>query len=441
MQLTIHGSGYVGLVSAACFADAGIDVLCVDIDRVRVDRLARGDIPFHEPGLPELVKRNLAAGRLRFTTDTAAGLSFSPIQMIAVGTPRDDDGAADVQSVLEVAADIGAHMTDYRLVVTKSTVPVGTTDRVAATIVEALTERGIAVEFGVAANPEFLREGAAIDDFRQPDRIVIGVDDEAAAERLRELYAPFIAPATQWLRMDRCSAELTKYAANAMLATRISFMNELAGLAESVGADIEQIRLGIGADPRIGADYLQAGAGYGGSCLPKDVSALRVMANEAGVRADLMAAVKRVNDRQQQVLFNKLVRHYGDDLTGRRIAVWGLAFKPGTDDLREAPSQPLIEACLEAGARVQAYDPVAGQAAAELYAGCAGLQLCERAEHALMAADALVLVTAWPEFAAPDWDGIAGLMATLVIVDGRNLYDPAELHALGYIYYGVGRGA
>jgi len=451
MRITIFGSGYVGLVSGACFGDAGNRVLCVDIDAGKIERLQRGEVPIHEPGLTALIERNASAGRLRFTTDAAAGIAHGEVILIAVGTPPDEDGSADLRHVLAVARTIGEHLDGYRIVVDKSTVPVGTADRVREAIAQALAARGVAHPFDVVSNPEFLKEGAAIADFMKPDRVVIGTDSPRAIETMRALYDPFTRNRDRLIVMDLRSAELTKYAANAMLATKISFINELAGIAEQVGADIEKVRQGIGADARIGYAFIYPGAGYGGSCFPKDVQALQRTAAQAGAGSRLLEAVEAVNAAQKQVLFRRIAAHFGGDLVGRTIALWGLAFKPNTDDMREAPSRVLMEALWAAGARVRAYDPVAMGEAQRLYADRldadptdgrpAPLALCASAGEALEGADALAIATEWQEFRSPDFDLLRERLAAPVIFDGRNLYDPALMARLGFTYYGIGRGS
>jgi len=439
MKLTVHGTGYVGLVTGACIADTGNHVLCVDIDEGKIEALKRGEIPIYEPGLESIVKRNVESGRLTFTTDVNEGVAYGELQFIAVGTPPDEDGSADLQYVLEVARSIGKHMDDYKLVVTKSTVPVGTADKVREATGAELDLRESALEFDVASNPEFLKEGAAVEDFRKPDRIIIGVDSKRAEKKLRELYEPFNRNRERLVAMDIRSAELTKYAANAMLATKISFINELANMAEALGADIEQVRVGIGSDPRIGYQFIYPGCGFGGSCFPKDVRALVHTAAEIGVKAELIEAVQSVNDRQKHILFRKLLSHYGD-LQGKTVALWGLAFKPNTDDMRDAPSRVFMEAVWEAGAKVQAYDPVASEEAARIYGDREGLKLCDSPEHALQNADALVVATEWREFRSPDFSTVKSLLTDPVVVDGRNIYDPEYMSEQGFHYYAVGRG-
>ena len=439
MKVTVFGSGYVGLVTAACLADSGNEVVCVDVDERKVEMLRRGEVPIHEPGLEPIVKRNAAAGRLSFTGDAAHGVAHGLFQLIAVGTPPDEDGSADLRHVLAVARTIGEHMSEYKLVITKSTVPVGTGDRVRATLRSTLARRGAVLEHDTASNPEFLKEGAAIADFMKPDRIVVGVDSERAARLMRALYEPFTRNHDRMIVMDVRSAELTKYAANAMLATRISFMNELANLAEQVGADIESVRHGIGSDPRIGYAFIYPGIGYGGSCFPKDVKALVRSAAEAGCGTAILEAVEAVNERQKERLFAKLEAHFGS-LAGKTIAVWGLAFKPNTDDMREAASRVLIERLWAAGAEVRAYDPAAMAEARRIYGGRAELELCSSAMETLDGADALAIVTEWPEFRSPDFAAIRAALRQPVIFDGRNLYDPAQMASEGIRYHAIGRG-
>jgi UDPglucose 6-dehydrogenase len=440
MNLTIFGSGYVGLVQGACMAEVGNHVVCYDIDEDKIARLNAGEIPIYEPGLKAYVERNVEAGRLEFTTDVKYAVDHGLFQFIAVGTPPDEDGSADLKHVLAVATAIGENMEDYRIVIDKSTVPVGTADKVRAQVAKVLEERGKAIEFDVVSNPEFLKEGAAIDDFMKPDRIIVGTDNPRTTELLRSLYEPFNRNRDRLIPMDIRSAELTKYAANAMLATKISFMNELANLAERFGADIEQVRIGIGSDPRIGYHFIYPGAGYGGSCFPKDVQALARSAHRSGYEAELLNAVESVNYRQKRRLFEKLSAHYDGDLEGKTIAVWGLSFKPNTDDMREAPSRVLMEALWEQGAAVRAYDPEAMEETARIYPDQDGLTLCETAYEALEGADALVIVTEWQEFRSPDFGRISDELADGVIVDGRNLFDPEAVEPLGLRYYAIGRG-
>ena len=440
MRLTIFGSGYVGLVTGACMAEMGNHVVCCDIDEGKIECLNNGEMPIYEPGLEAYVARNRASGRLVFTTDAKMAVDHGLFQFIAVGTPADEDGSADLQHVLAVARAIGEHMDEYRVVVNKSTVPVGTADLVSAEIQKTLDERGVSFEFDVVSNPEFLKEGAAISDFMKPDRIIIGTDNPRPTELLKSLYEPFNRNHDRVISMDVRSAELTKYAANAMLATKISFMNEVANIAEHFGADIEKVRLGMGSDPRIGYHFIYPGAGYGGSCFPKDVRALGKSAAKAGYTATLLDAVEAVNDRQKHRIFEKLRAHYNGDIKGKTIALWGLSFKPRTDDMREAPSRVLMEALWEAGATVRAYDPEAMDEAGRLYPDQAGLELCETAYGALDGADALVIMTEWQEFRSPDFDVIKEKLADAVIFDGRNLYEPARVEGLGLQYYAIGRG-
>jgi UDPglucose 6-dehydrogenase len=439
MRITIFGSGYVGLVTGACMADAGNDVLCVDVDERKTAMLQRGEVPIHEPGLDILIKRSADAGRLHFTTNAQEGVDHGLFQLIAVGTPPDEDGSADLRYVLAVARTIGEHMNDYKVVVTKSTVPVGTADKVRAAVGESLQKRRASVEFDIASNPEFLKEGAAIGDFMKPDRVVVGTDSPRAAELLRTLYEPFTRNHDRMIVMDVRSAELTKYAANAMLATKISFMNELANLAERFGADIESVRVGLGSDPRIGYAFIYPGAGYGGSCFPKDVQALQRSAQDVGYDASILAAVESVNNRQKQILFNKIKAHFGD-LRGKTVAIWGLAFKPNTDDMREAASRVLMESLWSAGAKVQAYDPVAMPECLRIYGQRADLVLCKNSPEALQGADALAIVTEWREFRSPDFDHIKATLRSPAIFDGRNLYDPEHMRKAGFDYYAIGRG-
>ena len=441
MKVTVIGTGYVGLVSGACLAEVGNDVLCVDLDKRKIEMLKAGGIPIYEPGLEEMVRRNVAAGRLMFTTDVEASVSFGEIQFIAVGTPPDEDGSADLQYVVAAARNIGRHMTGFKLVVDKSTVPVGTADRVKAAIQDEQRTRELDIEFCVASNPEFLKEGAAVEDFMKPDRIVIGTDDEKATQLLRALYAPFQRNRDRLIAMDVRSAELTKYAANAMLATRISFMNELAILAEKLGADIEQVRHGIGADPRIGYHFLYAGCGYGGSCFPKDVQALRRTAQESDVSLRVLDAVEAANEAQKNVLITKLKARFGEDLEGRHFAFWGLAFKPNTDDMREAPSRVMLEALWNMGATVSAYDPAAMEETRRIYGERADLRLAEGPMEALEGADALLVVTEWKAFRSPNFETMKTLLRNPVIFDGRNLYDPATVKANGFEYFPIGRRA
>ena len=440
MKVTVVGTGYVGLVTGACLSEMGNHVVCLDVDAGKIDMLNQGGIPIFEPGLKEIVQRNVAAGRLQFTTDVARAVDHGTMQFIGVGTPPDEDGSADMQYVLAAAENIGRHMTDYKVVVNKSTVPVGTADRVRETIAAVLARRGVGVEFAVVSNPEFLKEGAAVEDCMRPDRIIVGADDERAILLMRSLYTPFMRNRDRLQLMDVRSAECTKYAANAMLATRISFMNELALLAEKVGADIEMVRRGMGSDPRIGTDFLYPGTGYGGSCFPKDVKALIHAASESGVRLGVLEAVESANERQKHVLVDKVVARYGEDLSGRTFAIWGLAFKPNTDDMRDAPSRTIVAELSRRGASVQAYDPVAGPEGRRVLKGLPRLSIVDSASAALEGADALLVVTEWKEFRNPDFDAMKSALRDPVIFDGRNLYDPALMRSLGFSYSGVGRG-
>ena len=441
MKISIYGTGYVGLVTGACLAEVGHHVVCNDIDQNKIDNLNRGILPIWEPGLEDIVERNAAEGRLKFTTDLATAVAHADIQFIAVGTPPDEDGSADLQYVLAVAEGVARHMTAYRVIINKSTVPVGTADKVQAKVAEGLKARGLDVAFDVVSNPEFLKEGAAVGDFLKPDRIIIGTNSEKARELMHELYEPFNRNRERTLFMDVKSAELTKYAANAMLATKISFMNELANMAEILGADIEEVRRGIGADPRIGHHFIYPGCGYGGSCFPKDVQALERTAQQIGYDAPLLRAVETVNNRQKTTLFTKLAKHFGgaESLRGKTIAVWGLAFKPNTDDMRAAPSRTLMEALWEAGARVQAFDPVAIEETHRIYGDRPDLVLAPDKYAALQEADALVICTEWQQFRAPDFDEMQNRLSSKTLVDGRNLYHPEKLRAEGWSYYGVGR--
>ena len=440
MRVTIFGSGYVGLVTGACLSDAGNQVVCVDVDEAKIARLNAGEVPIHEPGLADLIHRNKDQGRLSFTTDAKAGVEHGLFLIIAVGTPPDEDGSADLRHVLAAARTIGTHMAEYKVVMTKSTVPVGTSDMVKTTVGATLLARGANVDFDVVSNPEFLKEGAAIADFMKPDRVIVGTDNPRTAELLKALYDPFTRNHQRMIVMDLRSAELTKYAANAMLATKISFMNELANLAERVGADIEKVRTGIGSDSRIGYSFIYPGIGYGGSCFPKDVKALARSARDAGQESRLLLAVEAVNDAQKRVLFTKIERHFGGKLAGKGIAVWGLAFKPNTDDMREAPSRVLMEALWAAGATVRAYDPVAMDETRRLYGARKDLMLCNNAGDALEGADALAICTEWQEFRSPDLQKLKASLKQPVVFDGRNLYDPALMASQGFRYYGIGRG-
>jgi UDPglucose 6-dehydrogenase len=449
MKITIIGTGYVGLVTGACLAELGNDVFCLDVDEKKIAMLNAGGIPIHEPGLEEVVARNRAAGRLQFSTDVAASVAHGALQFIAVGTPPDEDGSADLQYVLAAARNIGKHMTGFKVIVDKSTVPVGTADRVTAALAQEIAQRGVDASFSVASNPEFLKEGAAVEDFMRPDRIVIGHDDSAAGLRardmLRQLYAPFNRNHERTYWMDVRSAEFTKYAANAMLATRISFMNELALLADQVGVDIEAVRHGIGSDPRIGHSFLYAGAGYGGSCFPKDVQALERTARQYDQDLLILRAVEAVNERQKQVLGKKIVTRFGADLTGHHFAVWGLAFKPNTDDMRAAPSRVVLRDLVERGATVAVYDPVAMDEARRVLAldltaaQLASVRFGATPMDTVDGADALLIITEWKAFRSPDFDKIKARLKTPVIFDGRNLFEPHQMAALGFEYHGIGR--
>lgn len=439
MKITVIGTGYVGLVSGTCLAEVGNDVLCLDVDPAKIKILEEGGIPIHEPGLLEMVRRNKEAGRLKFTTDIKQAVDFGDVQFIAVGTPPDEDGSADLQYVVAAARNIGKYMTTHKIVVDKSTVPVGTADRVGAALAEELALRGENITFSVVSNPEFLKEGAAIDDFMRPDRIVIGVADEHSQEVMRSLYAPFQRNHERLVVMDVRSAELTKYAANAMLATRISFMNELANLAEVLGADIEHVRKGIGSDPRIGYDFLYPGCGYGGSCFPKDVKALIKIGKAHHYDLKVLNAVEEANDKQKHVLTEKIKKRFDGRLAGKHFALWGLAFKPNTDDMREAASRVVIQDLLEAGATISAYDPVAIAEAKRIFKETKGLSFATSQEQALENADALVIVTEWKEFRSPDFALIKQKVKEKIIFDGRNMYEPKVLKRAGIEYFPVGR--
>ncbi|HEY0060508.1 MAG TPA: UDP-glucose/GDP-mannose dehydrogenase family protein [Telluria sp.] len=439
MKITVIGTGYVGLVTGTCLAEMGNQVLCLDLDKQKIACLNDGEVPIHEPGLLELIRRNVAAGRLRFTSDVEFSVGFGTMQFIAVGTPPDEDGSADMQYVLAAARSIGKYMTGYKVVVNKSTVPVGTGDRVAEVLRAQLAERGADASFSVVSNPEFLKEGAAVADFMRPDRIVIGASDERAIMLMRELYAPFIRNHDRVIVMDVRSAELTKYAANAMLATRISFMNEMANLSDILGADIEQVRIGIGADPRIGFHFLYPGCGYGGSCFPKDVQALLRTGADHGAGMKVLQAVEDANEAQKSVLLNKIRDRFGSDLSGMRFALWGLAFKPNTDDMRAASSRVVIEGLWEMGATVVAYDPVAMTESRRIFGDDPRLSYATSPIGALDDADALVIVTEWKEFRAPDFDEIKSTLKNPVIFDGRNLYQPAIVRGHGLEYSAIGR--
>ena len=439
MKVSMIGTGYVGLVTGACLADVGNHVLCLDVDARKIAMLEGGEIPIYEPGLKEIVRANVAAGRLAFTTDPARSAKYGRVQMIAVGTPPGEDGSADLQYVVAAARAIAAHMDGPRVVVDKSTVPVGTADKVREAIAGGLAARGADIAFHVVSNPEFMKEGAAVEDFMRPDRIVIGADHPDAVETMRELYAPFQRNHERLQVMDIRSAELTKYAANAMLATRISFMNELALLAERLGADIEHVRKGIGSDPRIGFHFLYPGTGYGGSCFPKDVTALLHTAQANGIDLKVVRAVEEANERQKGVLVDKIVRRYGENLAGRRFALWGLAFKPNTDDMREAPSLVVVDRLLERGAKVTAFDPVAMDEARRHFGGRAGIEFAADAPGAADGADALVIVTEWKAFRSPDFDELKRRLKAPVVFDGRNLYEPSAMKAMGFEYLAIGR--
>lgn len=441
MRITVFGAGYVGLVTAACFAEVGNDVVVVDVDAQRIAQLRKGSCPIYEPGLPELLERGRLSGKLAFTASAEEGVAHGEYLLIAVGTPPDEDGSADLRHVLAVARSIGEHLErGGTIVVIKSTVPVGTHREVRETIAGMLSKRGRALDFAVVSNPEFLKEGAAVQDFQRPDRIVIGCESSEALQRMRALYAPFNRSHERIVAMDPASAELTKYAANAMLATRISFMNEIAALAERVGADIEQVRIGIGSDPRIGFSFLYAGAGFGGSCFPKDLRALSHLARSHGLQSRILDAVIEVNERQKLRLFQMIERFFAGQLRGRTVAVWGLAFKPGTDDIREAPSRTLLEALWQAGARVRAYDPAAAKAIAAHYGPQPALTLCSSAEEAVEGADVLAIVTEWKIFWSPDYARLASVLRERAVFDGRNILDPEAAARAGLRYFGIGRG-
>lgn len=441
MKITIVGTGYVGLVSGACLADVGNHVLCLDLDPSKIAILEGGGIPIHEPGLLEMVRRNVAAGRLQFTGDIDRAVAFGHVQFIAVGTPPDEDGSADLKYVLAAARNIGSRMTEDKIIVDKSTVPVGTADKVQAAVAEELQKRSLKLNFSVVSNPEFLKEGAAVEDFMRPDRIVVGGNDVQALNTMRELYAPFNRNHDRLIVMDVKSAELTKYAANAMLATRISFMNELANVAEKLGADIEMVRHGIGSDPRIGYHFLYPGCGYGGSCFPKDVSALiKTAQDEAGIKLKLLTAVEVANEAQKSVLSNKIKAKFGNDLKGKKFALWGLAFKPNTDDMRDAPSRKLLADLFAAGATVTAYDPVAMNESRRIFGDHPQLSYVDNQLDACAGADALLIVTEWREFRTPDFAAIKAQLKNPLIFDGRNLYEPKDLQTEGFEYIAIGRG-
>jgi len=439
MKVTVIGTGYVGLVSGTCLAEVGNDVLCIDSDQDKITGLLEGRLPIYEPGLENLVSKNMESGRLQFSTDVQAGVNHGEVLFIAVGTPPDENGSADLQHVLQVAHNIGRHLQQYRVLVTKSTVPVGTADKVNAAVREELERRGVNIEYSVVSNPEFLKEGAAIEDFLKPDRIVVGADDPRAIEMMQALYAPFNRSHNRLIVMDVRSSELTKYAANALLATKISFINELSQMAERCQADIENVRLGIGADPRIGYHFIYPGCGYGGSCFPKDVKALIHSAAEQGVSTQILQAVEAVNELQKQQPVIRLRQHFNDKLEGLRIALWGLAFKPNTDDMREAPSRVIMEMLWAAGARNIAFDPIAQQEAARLYPDHKDLEFSDDPYQALDGADALLVVTEWQQFRNPDFARMHTAMKQAVIVDGRNIYDPGQMREAGFAYYSIGR--
>ncbi len=439
MKITIFGSGYVGLVTGACFAEVGNDVLCVDIDQQKIDSLREGKIPIHEPGLDEIVLENIKEGRLKFTSDIREGVEFGLYQIIAVGTPPDEDGSADLRHVLSVAESIGTLMQEYRIVINKSTVPVGTADLVREKISSVLRERKVNIDFDVVSNPEFLKEGDAVNDFMKPERIIVGVDDPRTKELLRFLYSPFNRSHERFIAMDIRSAELTKYAANAMLATKISFMNEIANIAERVGADVEAVRRGIGSDSRIGFSFIYPGIGYGGSCFPKDVQALERTAHKHGYHSRILQAVEAVNHDQKSSIVRKIRKHYGEDIKGQVFAIWGLAFKPNTDDMREAPSRRVIAELLEEGARVRVYDPVAMAEVRRIYGECDGIFYAVNPEDAVKGSDALVVLTEWLVFRSPDFDMIKRDLSHPVVFDGRNIYSPEFMEQFGFTYYSIGR--
>lgn len=440
MKITVFGTGYVGLVTGACLADVGHSVVCVDIDQAKIDKLKQGLIPIYEPGIDDVVKRCVAEGTLNFTTSAAEGVAHGTVQFIAVGTPPDEDGAADLQYVVAVAKTIGEHMSDYKVIVDKSTVPVGTAEKVQAAVNEQLLSRGESIEFDVCSNPEFLKEGSALEDFTKGARIIVGTDSDKVREAMQELYAPYMRNHNKLMFMDIRAAEFTKYAANAMLATKISFMNELSQMAERLGVDIEHVREGIGSDPRIGYHFIYPGCGYGGSCFPKDVKALARTAKDIGYDPELLLAVENVNERQKSVLFDKVQRAFDGDLKGKTIAVWGLSFKPNTDDMREAPSRNLMESLWTAGAKVKAFDPEAMEECQRIYGNRTDLTFCEHRNEAVAGADALVICTEWKAFRTVDFQWLKSQLKFSVIVDGRNLYNPEEAKAAGFLYYAVGRG-
>lgn len=440
MKITVFGTGYVGLVSGSCLSDVGYDVLCVDIDADKIARLKNGEIPIYEPGLDDVVQRGIQSGRLNFTTSKEEGVNHGEFIFIAVGTPPDEDGSADLQYVLSVASTIGQHMTDNKIVVNKSTVPIGTASKVRNIIADELDKRNEKIQFDVVSNPEFLKEGDAVNDFMRPDRIILGTDNEDIENRMRQLYAPFSRSKDKIIHMDVCSAELTKYAANAMLATKISFMNELSNIAERVGANIESIRYGIGSDPRIGPHFIYAGPGYGGSCFPKDVKALLKTAKDNNYNAELLQSVEEVNARQKELPFSKIKRYFKDDLAGKTISIWGLSFKPNTDDMRDAPSRVLLENLWQAGAKVKAYDPVAMDETTRIYGERDDLILSKSPEDAAKDTDALVVMTEWKAFWRPDFELLKSRMSGNAIFDMRNIYDQHEVESCGFEYFGIGRG-
>ncbi|NTV06930.1 MAG: UDP-glucose/GDP-mannose dehydrogenase family protein [Chlorobiaceae bacterium] len=439
MKITIFGSGYVGLVTGACFAEVGNDVLCVDIDQQKIDSLNKGVIPIHEPGLDEIVAANIKEGRLKFTSNLREGVEFGLYQFIAVGTPPDEDGSADLRHVLSVAESIGDFMKEYRIVINKSTVPVGTADLVKEKIRSVLAERKTEIDFDVVSNPEFLKEGDAVNDFMKPERIVVGVDNPRTRELLRFLYSPFNRSHERFISMDVRSAELTKYAANAMLATKISFMNEIANIAERVGADVEAVRKGIGSDSRIGFSFIYPGVGYGGSCFPKDVQALERTAHKHGYQSRILQAVEAVNHDQKSSIVQKIRAHFADDISGCVFAIWGLSFKPNTDDMREAPSRRVIEELLEKGASVRVYDPVAMDEVRRIYGECQNIFYASNPEDAIKGSNALVVLTEWLVFRSPDFDMIKRDLIQPVVFDGRNIYNPEFMEQSGFIYYSIGR--
>jgi UDPglucose 6-dehydrogenase len=437
MKISVVGTGYVGLVSGTCFAETGVFVKCVDIDKVKIDKLKKGHVPIYEPGLEDIFRRNIEKGRLKFTARLEESLKDAEVLFIAVGTPPDEDGSADLKHVLDVARETGRHMDHYLVVVTKSTVPVGTSQKIKKVIREELDKRGMNIPFDVASNPEFLKEGSAVQDFLKPDRLVVGTETERAKKIMRRLYKPFVLNGHPILFMDIISSELTKYAANSMLATKISFINDIANLCEIVGADVDAVRRGIGSDPRIGNKFIYPGTGYGGSCFPKDVQALIRTADENGYSLDILKAVESVNNRQKSVLFHKIKAHFSGDMKGKKIALWGLAFKPKTDDIREAPSLTIIRECLKAGAKVIAYDPVAMDESRRILGD--KIEYARDEYEACIDADALALVTEWPEFRIPNFKVLERLLKNKVIFDGRNIYDPDEMAELGFQYYAIGR--